>query len=80
MYQDAAGQRVTVCLRRPDSATPAAFRFEQVDGLGLFYWVDGAAGYALVGSLPRERLLAVAEALYAQGAGNPADAGSAASH
>jgi len=80
MYQDAAGQRVTVYLRRPDSATPAAFRFEQVDGLGLFYWVDGAAGYALVGSLPRERLLAVAEALYAQGAGNPADAGSAASH
>lgn len=68
MYQNAAGQRVTVYLRRPDAATPAAFRYEQVDGLGLFYWVEGGAGYALVGSLPRAELLALAEALYAQGA------------
>jgi anti-sigma factor RsiW len=71
MYQDGRGQRVTVYLRRPDAATPAAFRFEQVDGLGLFYWVDGGAGYALVGGLPRAQLLALAEALHAQGAGAP---------
>ncbi len=63
MYEDAAGVRVTVYLRRQGTPAPAAFRYEAVDGLGLFYWVDGPAGYALVGPLPRERLLALAEAI-----------------
>ncbi len=63
MYEDAAGQRVTVYLRRKGADAPATFRYEAVNGLGLFYWVDGPAGYALVGPLPRERLLALAEAI-----------------
>jgi anti-sigma factor RsiW len=81
MYQAVAGTpgtdgkpvRVTVYLRKPDGATPAAFRYEQQGELGLFYWVEGRSahggpcGYALVGALPRERLLALAEAIYKQG-------------
>ena len=75
MYQNASGQRVTVYLRKPDTgpADPAAaaFRYERQGELGLFYWVEGqgaaATGYALVGSLPREQLLALAEAIYRQG-------------
>jgi len=71
MYQDTQQQRVTVYLRKPDRGTPAAFRYEREGGLGMFYWVDGqgatSTGYALVGSLPRERLLALAEAIYRQG-------------
>ena len=69
--------RVTVYLRKPESATPAAFRFEQQGELGMFYWVEGQSphggptGYALVGALPRERLLALAEAIYQQGAAGP---------
>ena len=69
--------RVTVYLRKPDANTPAAFRFEQQGELGLFYWVEGdsahggATGYALVGALPRERLLAMAEAIYKQGQPKP---------
>ncbi|MET0210570.1 MAG: anti-sigma factor [Burkholderiaceae bacterium] len=65
--------RVTVYLRKPDAATPAAFRYEQQGALGMFYWVEGASaqggpcGYALVGELPREQLLAMAEAIYRQG-------------
>ncbi|KNZ33267.1 MAG: hypothetical protein AD742_06580 [Methylibium sp. NZG] len=68
--------RVTVYLRKPDSDTPAEFRYEQQGELGMFYWVEGQSahggptGYALVGALPRERLLALAEAIYRQGAGN----------
>jgi anti-sigma factor RsiW len=64
--------RVTVYLRKPDDATPAAFRYEQQGELGMFYWVEGRSaqsapcGYALVGALPRERLLALAEAIAAQ--------------
>lgn len=70
-------ERVTVYLRKPDSATPAAFAFERQGDLGLFYWVEGdsahgtATGYALAGTLPRERLLALAEAIYRQGANKP---------
>ncbi|CAN5882877.1 hypothetical protein BH11PSE8_BH11PSE8_23170 [soil metagenome] len=66
--------RVTVYLRRPDNSTPTAFRFEQQGELGMFYWVEGQSphggptGYALVGALPRARLLALAEAIYQQGA------------
>jgi len=65
--------RVTVYLRKPDSNTPAAFRYERQGELGLFYWVEGespeggACGYALVGELPREKLLALAEAIFKQG-------------
>lgn len=67
-----AGQtplRVTVYLRKPEDATPAAFRYEQQGRTGLFYWVEGASpghpacGYAIVGELPKERLLALAEAI-----------------
>ena len=70
---DAKPLRVTVYLRKPDRAMPAAFRYERQGTLGMFYWVEGASaqggpcGYALVGELPRERLLALAEAIYKQG-------------
>ena len=70
---DAKPVRVTVYLRKPDRDTPAAFRFERQGALGMFYWVEGATaqggpcGYALVGELPRERLLAMAQAIYEQG-------------
>lgn len=70
---DARPVRVTVYLRKPDADTPAAFRYEQQGTLGMFYWVEGRSeqgkpcGYAIVGELPRERLLALAEAIYRQG-------------
>jgi anti-sigma factor RsiW len=66
MYQDAAGQRVTVYLRRSDQDAPAAFRFERQGELSMFYWVEGRCGYALVGPQSRERLLTLAEAIYKQ--------------
>lgn len=66
MYQDAQGVRVTVYLRKPEDGTPAAFRYERQGELGLFYWVESGAGYALVGALPRETLLALAQAIYQQ--------------
>jgi len=70
-------ERVTVYLRKPDDATPAAFRYEQQGELGLFYWVEGKSansgptGYALVGALPRDKLLALAEAIYRQDPSRP---------
>jgi anti-sigma factor RsiW len=66
MYQDAQGLRVTVYLRKPETPTDAAFRYERQGDLGVFYWVESGAGYALVGALPKEQLLALAEAIYKQ--------------
>lgn len=66
MYQDKAGTRVTVYLRKPENNTETAVRYERDGPLGMFYWVDGGFGYALVGALPREQLLAICEDIYAQ--------------
>jgi anti-sigma factor RsiW len=83
MYQDAEKRRVTVYLRKPEQGADAAFRFEQQGKLGMFYWVEEGAGYALVGELPRAALLALAQAIYQQHPGTlpeapPASAASAA--
>jgi anti-sigma factor RsiW len=72
MYQDGSGARVTVYLRKPEQGAQAAFRYERQGDLGMFYWVEEGCGYALVGPLPRERLLALAESIYRQGPTLPA--------
>jgi anti-sigma factor RsiW len=66
MYEDAQKVRVTVYLRKPEKGTEAAFRYERSGDVGMFYWVEDNCGYALVGNLPRERLLALAQAIYKQ--------------
>ena len=43
-----------------------AFRYEQQGDIGMFYWVEASAGYALVGALPKATLLALALAIYQQ--------------
>lgn len=60
------GQRVTVYLRKPGAGTDTALRFQRDGELGLFYWVEDGFGCPVVGKLPREQLLAVAEAVYKQ--------------
>jgi anti-sigma factor RsiW len=77
MYQDAEKRRVTVYLRKPEQGADTAFRFEQQGKLGLFYWVEEGAGYALVGELPRDTLLALAKSIYDQHPGTAASAASA---
>jgi anti-sigma factor RsiW len=66
MYEDTQKRRVTIYLRKPEKADDVAFRYEQQGGLGMFYWVGDGCGYALVGALPRETLLALAQAVYQQ--------------
>ncbi|WP_157265411.1 anti-sigma factor family protein [Azohydromonas aeria] len=66
MYEDAEKRRVTVYLRKPEAGTPAAFRFERQGELNMFYWVESGCGYALVGPLPRERMLALALEIHRQ--------------
>ncbi len=66
MYEDGQKRRVTVYLRKPEKGTDAAFRYEQQGKLGMFYWIEEGAGFALVGELPKQTLLEMAKSIYAQ--------------
>ncbi len=68
MYENGATkERVTVYLRKPEADAPTSFRYVQQGNVGLFYWVEAGAGYALVGTAHKERLLSLAQAIYRQG-------------
>lgn len=65
MYEDSTGARLTLYLRRGAPGDPS-FRFSQGATEQAFYWSDTEFGYALTGSLSRERLLEIAHLLQAQ--------------
>lgn len=67
MYENRAGQRITLYLRGMAQPTPeSAFRFTWHGGIATFYWVDRDWGYALSGGLPRAVLLNVATSVHRQ--------------
>lgn len=65
MYEDAQGRRLTLYLaNNPEEGRETAFRYAREGNVSVFYWVDGAFGYALSAEIPREPLLRVAEVVY----------------
>lgn len=66
MYEDEAGTRLTLFLATGGDRSDTAFRFVEEDGVSVFYWRDGELGYALSAELPRDRLLAICNEVYAQ--------------
>jgi anti-sigma factor RsiW len=78
MYEADDGTRLSLQLRRMAAGTPdTGFRLERMGkGSGdrpavaahtmAFYWVDRDVGFALAGPLERDRLLALAQAVYRQ--------------
>lgn len=71
MYRNPAGQRLTLYVTQqptqPSGDAPtAAFRFAREGEVNLFYWVDGAMGYALAASAGRGELARVSQAVYGQ--------------
>jgi len=71
MFEDAAGERVTLYIGTLDAnaagataARETAFRFASEGPVPSFYWVDQGFGYALAGKLPREVLLKLATLAY----------------
>lgn len=69
MFERADGQRVTLyvgALADRSQARESAFRFEAGGPVPSFYWVDQGFGYALAGAMPREALLALANAVHRQ--------------
>ena len=65
MYEDATGGRYTLFVARGRGGE-TAFRIAEQDGATAFYWVDEEMAYALIGSAPRDRLLAIAREIYEQ--------------
>ena len=66
MYENPAGERVTIYVGALPASATTAFRFTTDAQAASFYWVDQGFGYALSGRLPRQRLLELAEAVYSQ--------------
>jgi anti-sigma factor RsiW len=67
MYRDAKGERVTLCIsQRKTSANTTAFKLYQDGPVSVFYWVDGAFGYAVSGGIDRKVMLELAHDVHAQ--------------
>lgn len=66
MYQNPAGVRLTLYVRRDAVNETTAFRFAEQDKLRVFYWTDGPFGYALSGEIEKDTLLRVATTVHEQ--------------
>jgi anti-sigma factor RsiW len=67
MYQDSAGRRLTLYVRKDVTANQdTAFRFSEAEGVRTFYWIDRDLGYALSGEIDRDRLSQAAHLVYQQ--------------
>ena len=68
MYQSQNGRRLTLYVRTEASKNrETAFRYARENNVGVFYWIDREAGYALASSdLSKEELLRVADLVYKQ--------------
>jgi anti-sigma factor RsiW len=60
MYQDSGGRRVTLYVRATPGGEPAAFSYAREGDLSALYWRDGDVAWVLVGDLPRDQLLELA--------------------
>jgi anti-sigma factor RsiW len=66
MYEDGAGRRLTLYVRKETGLSNAGFQFAERDGFGAFYWVDRPLAYAIAGRLARDELMGLANAVYGQ--------------
>lgn len=67
MYEDAARNRLTLYVRpEAPKTTDTGFRYIREGGIDVFYWIDGAFGYALSGNTGREDMLRLATLVYRQ--------------
>jgi len=65
MYEGSSGERFTMYCA-PSASPETALRFRNDAGIAAFYWVDKEVAFVVSGPAERERLKAVAEAIYEQ--------------
>ncbi len=67
MYENADKQRISLLVRKDaERSRETAFRYAQENGVGVFYWIDDACGYALSGNIDKQQLLSIARVVYGQ--------------
>jgi anti-sigma factor RsiW len=66
MYQNVAGDRVSLYFMPAADERSSAFRFIPVEGIAVFYWHDENLAYALAGELEREQLKTICTEVYAK--------------
>jgi anti-sigma factor RsiW len=66
MYQNKAGQRVTVLIGHNPDNRETSFRLASADGIETFYWIDNGLGYAVSGEVAKADLQKIAEECYRQ--------------
>ncbi len=66
MYEDASGRRLTCYVRAASEREDTAFRFVSERGISAFYWVEAPLAYALIAEMPKDALLPIAHAVYAE--------------
>lgn len=66
MYQDDAGNRVSLYVTAERGGADTGFRLMQSDGANSYYWVDDGYGCAVTGSMPADKLLILAKSAYKQ--------------
>lgn len=64
MYEAQSGERFTLLVARGGGSGDTAFRYQEGDGFGTFYWYSGDLGYALVGPADKARLLGISRKVY----------------
>src|SRR5690606_2697831 len=64
MYENAAGERVTVYVTAALPGADGAYEFTSKGALGAFYWSNATITCTVVGSLPEPEMQAVARKVY----------------
>lgn len=66
LYEDGKGERISLFVTAESAESAKGTYAAAQDGPQAVYWLDRGYGCAVVGSLPRERLAAVARSAYGQ--------------
>jgi len=66
MYENAAGNRITLYVRRGDWVNSQSINYQQQQGYAMFYWIDESMGYALTSDLSNPQHQHLAKEVYHQ--------------
>jgi len=66
MYQNLAGNRVSLYFVAAGDQHETSFRYIPVDTVSVYYWHDDNLAYALASELPREQLKAICNEVYSK--------------
>ena len=66
MYEDDAGERLTLIIGQNDDNEQTGFSFVEQDNVQTFFWVDRDFGYAISGKLSRAKMESIANMVYKQ--------------